>query len=128
MSDSQNTMILNRGEPDDYVRLSAHPRAQRAIARWKAFGGLIGFVIGLWLGSRAGLPAWDTGVRALGGGIAGYVTVWIAAVQIWRQVALAEYRMAEKRRSEQRAVYRDALEELKRVKAEQRAEAAQQRS
>ena len=96
---SDETQISRaRGEPDDYVRLSAHPRAQRSIARAKAFGGLVGFLIGLWLGSRAGLPAWDTGVRALAGGIAGYVLVWVAAVQVWRQLVLAEYRRAEKRR------------------------------
>jgi hypothetical protein len=125
MSDIDKTAVLSRGEPDDYVRLSAHPRAQRAIARSKALGGLIGFLIGLWLGSRAGLPAWDTGVRALGGGIAGYVIIWIAAVQIWRQVAIAEYRHAAKRRSEQRAIERAALAEIRRQRAE-RAEAAQQ--
>jgi hypothetical protein len=118
MSEAENTKILRTDEPDDYVRLSAHPRAQRAIARSKALGGLIGFLIGLWMGSRAGLPAWDTGVRALTGGIAGYVVVWIAAVQIWRQVAIAEFRHAEQRRSEQRAVERAALAEIRRQRAE----------
>lgn len=107
-----------RGEPDDYVRLTAHPRAQSAIARSKALGGVIGFLIGFWLGSRAGLPAWDTGVRALGGGIAAYVIVWIAAVQIWRQLVVSEYRAAERRRQEQRAVERAALAEIRRQRAE----------
>jgi type VI protein secretion system component VasK len=125
MSDTDQTMLLKQGEPDDYVRLSAHPRAQRAIGRSKAFGGLIGFLIGLWMGSRAGLPAWDTGVRALASGIAGYVIVWIAAVQIWRQVAIAEYRHAEKQRTEQRAIERAALAEIRRQRAEA-AEAARQ--
>lgn len=106
-------------EPDDYVTLSKHPRAQRAIARSKALGGVIGFLVGFWLGARAGLPAWDTGVRALAGGIAAYVIVWLAAVQIWRQLAVAEYRAAERRRAEQRAVYRDAVKEFARVKAEE---------
>ena len=56
---------------------------------------MVGFVLGLWLGARAGLPAWDTGVRALPGGIAGWLIVWVAAVQIWKQLILAEYRVAE---------------------------------
>jgi hypothetical protein len=84
--------------PDDYVRLSAHPRAQRSIARAKSLGGLTGFLIGLYLASKAGLPAWDTGLRALVGGVTGYVLIWLAAVQLWRQIALAEYRAANKLR------------------------------
>lgn len=125
MSPAENTMAGGRGEPDDYVRLSAHPRAQRSIARSKALGGVAGFLIGFWLGSRAGLPAWDTGVRALGGGIAAYVIVWIAAVQMWRQIVIGEYRAAEHRRAEQRAIERAALAEIRRQRAE-RAEAARQ--
>ena len=125
MSEIDDTMMLRRDEPDDYVRLSAHPRARRAIARSKAIGGVVGFLIGFWLGSGAGLPAWDTGVRALGGGIAGYLIVWVAAVQIWRQLILAEYRMAQQGRREQRAVERAALEEIRRRRAAA-AEAARQ--
>jgi hypothetical protein len=83
-------------------------------------------VIGFWLGSRAGLPAWDTGVRALGGGIAAYVVVWIAAVQIWRQVVIAEYRHAEKRREEARELTRQYRAEIARQRAEQ-AQAARPR-
>lgn len=120
MSDRQNTAILGRGDPDEYVSLAAHPRAQRSIARSKALGGVIGFVIGLWLGSRAGLPAWDAGVRALAGGIAGYVLVWVAALQIWRQIVVGEYRAAEVRRAASRQYNRDLVVEL----ARQRAEAA----
>ena len=120
--DFGNTMLLRgeRGDPDDYVRLSAHPRAQRAVARAKALGGLIGFLIGLWLADRAGLPAWDAGVRALAGGIAGYVLLWVASVQICRQLVLAEYRAAETRRAEVRERRRQELE----ARAAARAEAA----
>jgi hypothetical protein len=122
MSDVENTMMLepSRDEPDDYVRISAHPRAQRAVARSKAMGGLIGFLIGLWLADRAGLPAWDAGVRALVGGIAGYVLMWLASVQIWRQIVIGEYRAAEKRRAESRELRRRELEQ----RAQARAEAA----
>jgi hypothetical protein len=125
MSDSDNTQILDRGTPDEYVRLDAHPRAQRSIARAKAIGGVIGFVIGLWLGSRAGLPAWDTGVRALAGGIAGWLIVWVAAVQIWKQLILAEYRLAETRRAQARETRQMYLDEIAKQRREQR-EAARQ--
>ena len=114
--------MVDRGEPDDYVRISAHPRAQRAVTRSKALGGVIGFVIGLWLADRAGLPAWDAGVRALAGGIAGYVLLWIASVQIWRQIIVGEYRAARKQRAEALERRRQEVQAM----AEARAEAARQ--
>ena len=121
----EKTAILTRGTPDHYVTLSEHPRAQRSIARAKAIGGVIGFVIGLWLGARAGLPSWDTGVRALAGGVAGWLLVWLAAVQIWKQLILAEYRVAEAKREQARKTRQMYLEELAKQRAEQR-EAARQ--
>jgi hypothetical protein len=119
MSDAQDTRILDRGDPDEFVRLEAHPRALRSIARAKAFGGLVGFVIGLYLGSRAGLPAWDTGARALAGGIAGWLLVWVAAVQIWKQLIVAEYRGAEKRREVARRERKMYVEEIAKQRREQ---------
>ena len=126
MSD-QNTQILAKGEPDEYVRLEAHPRAQRSIARAKAIGGVIGFAIGLWLGSRAGLPAWDTGVRALAGGIAGWLLVWVAAVQVWKQLIIGEYRAAEARRQQARKTRQMYIDEIAKQRRE-KAEAARQGS
>ena len=126
MSEIDDTQMIDRGEPDDYVRLDAHPRARRSIARAKAIGGVIGFLIGLWLGSRAGLPSWDTGVRALAGGIAGWLLVWVAAVQIWKQLIIGEYRAAERRREQARQTRQMYVEELAKQRREQR-EAAQPR-
>src|SRR3954454_19131470 len=122
MSETDNTQMIDRGEPDEYVRLDAHPRAQRSIARSKAIGGVIGFLIGLWLGSRAGLPAWDTGARALAGGIAGWLLVWVAAVQIWKQLIVGEYRAAEKAREQARKTRQMYLDEI----AKQRRERVQE--
>ena len=104
---------MRQSTPDDYVRLSAHPRAQRSIARAKSLGGLIGFLAGLYLASKAGLPAWDTGLRALVGGVTGYVLIWLAAVQLWRQIALAEYRAAEQVRRERIEEYNARMEQLR---------------
>jgi hypothetical protein len=104
--------------PDDYVRLSAHPRATRSIARAKSLGGLIGFLIGLYLASKAGLPAWDTGLRALVGGVTGYVLIWLAAVQLWRQIVLAEYRAAAKVRRQRVAEYNARMNQLREERAE----------
>lgn len=126
MSDIDNTRMIHQGDPDDFVRLEAHPRAVRSIARAKAIGGVVGFVIGFWLGSRAGLPAWDTGMRALAGGIAGWLLVWVAAVQIWKQLIIAEYRAAEAKRQEARRLRKMYVDELAKQRAEQR-EAARAR-
>ena len=126
MSQTDNTQIIDRGDPDEYVRLDAHPRAQRAIAKAKAIGGVVGFVVGLWLGSRAGLPSWDTGVRALAGGIAGWLIVWVAAVQIWKQLIIAEFRAAEQKREQARKTRQMYVDEIAKQRREQR-EAAQQR-
>ena len=120
MSELDNTQMLDRGDPDDFVRLEAHPRAKRSIARAKAFGGVVGFVLGLWLGAQAGLPAWDTGVRALAGGIAGWLIVWVAAVQIWKQLILAEYRAAEAKREQARKTRQMYVDELAKQRREQR--------
>ena len=120
MSEIDDTQMIDRGDPDEYVRLDAHPRAQRSIARAKAIGGVIGFLIGLWLGSRAGLPSWDTGVRALAGGIAGWLLVWVAAVQIWKQLIIAEYRAAERKREQARQTRQMYVEELAKQRREQR--------
>jgi uncharacterized membrane protein len=125
MSDFDSTQMIDRGEPDDYVRLDAHPRAQRSIARAKAIGGVVGFLVGLWLGSRAGLPSWDTGVRALAGGIAGWLIVWVAAVQIWKQLVIAEFRAAEQQREQARKTRQMYADEIAKQRREQR-EAAQQ--
>ena len=103
---------MRAATPDDYVRLSAHPRAQRSIARAKSFGGLIGFLTGLYLASKAGLPAWDTGLRALVGGVTGYVLIWLAAVQLWRQIALAEYRAAHKLRVQRITEHNEQVRQL----------------
>jgi hypothetical protein len=125
MSETDNTQVIDRGEPDEYVRLDAHPRAQRAIGRAKAIGGVIGFLVGLWLGSKAGLPSWDTGVRALAGGVAGWLIVWVAAVQIWKQLIIGEFRAAEQKRAQARKTRQLYVEELAKQRREQR-EAAQQ--
>ena len=120
MSQADKTTVMNRPEPDHYVRLSAHPRAQRSIARTKAIGGLVGFLTGFWLASKAGLPSWDVGVRALAGGIAGYVLLWLFAVTFWRQYAMAEYRAAAKRRVARINAHNARMQEQRAEKEEAR--------
>jgi hypothetical protein len=97
--------------PDEYVRLSAHPRAQVAIKRAKAAGGLGGFALSFYIAQGAGVAAFETGVRSLAGGIAGYVLIWGAAIIVWRQIAVGEFKAAERRRAAARARKRQEMQE-----------------
>jgi hypothetical protein len=79
------------------IRLSRHPRATRDIRRAKGWGGLVAFVAVFWLGHRAGLATADAIVRALLGGVVGYVLAWAGAVAVWKHLALAEMEDAKRR-------------------------------
>jgi uncharacterized membrane protein YccC len=79
------------------LKLGDHARAQRSIARVKAWAGLAGLVLGLVLGRKAGLPLADTLARALLVGTVAYLVGWAGAVLVWRQVAAAELEVAKRR-------------------------------
>lgn len=69
--------------------LAAHPRAAHSVARAKAWGGLVGFVLGGYLSlSTHSLP--DAGLRALAAGVVCYVATWALAVFVWRRLVVAE--------------------------------------
>jgi NhaP-type Na+/H+ or K+/H+ antiporter len=82
---------------DREIKLTKHPRAQRQIGRLKSWGGLAGFVVAAWASHKNGAPFVDMAVRALLWGVISYVVVWALAVQVWRHVAIAEVRAAERR-------------------------------
>ena len=73
----------------DGPSLASHPRAARAIARAKAWGGLIGFVLGGYLSLPTDTLA-GAGLRALAAGVVGYVAVWAGAVFLWRRLVMLE--------------------------------------
>jgi hypothetical protein len=85
------------------ISVSAHPRAAYSIRRMKGFGGLLGMLLVAWLSWRAGALPVDVALRALVGGIVGYVACWTIAVQVWRHLVIAEARAAAKRIDERRA-------------------------
>jgi hypothetical protein len=85
------------------ISVSAHPRAAYSIRRMKGFGGLLGLLLVAWLSWRAGALPVDVALRALVGGIVGYVACWTIAVQVWRHLVIAEARAAAKRLQERRA-------------------------
>ena len=73
------------------------PSPVPAIRRTKGFGGLFGLVLVAWLSWRAGALPVDVALRALTGGIVGYVACWTIAVQVWRHLVIAEARAAAAR-------------------------------
>ena len=84
------------------IKLTAHPRAARHIRAAKGWGGLAGFgAVGI-LSLGAGVPEFEVGLRALAGGVAGYVVAWTGAVHVWRHLAIAELRAAQRRALERR--------------------------
>jgi hypothetical protein len=85
------------------VVLRNHPRARRQIGLAKSYAGLASFALAGWAAWHGGLRFVDVAERALLWGIAGYLLVWALAVYVWRHVAIAEVRAAERRWRESRA-------------------------
>ncbi|MEA2405867.1 MAG: hypothetical protein QOE08_2514 [Thermoleophilaceae bacterium] len=90
------------GKGEREIKLSQHPRAQSQIARLKAWGGLAGFGVAAWLSHQNGAPFLDMAIRAVMWGAISYVVMWALAVQVWRHLAVAEVRAAERRWVEHR--------------------------
>jgi hypothetical protein len=103
------------------VRLSEHPRARHQIRIAKAWAGVAGVVLAGYASWHGGAPFFDTALRALLWGIAAYVLVWFCAVQVWRQIAIAEVRAAEKmwrqRKAEAEQIMRERIAQAQAEKA-----------
>jgi hypothetical protein len=102
------------------IKLSGHPRAKHQIRVAKGWAGLAGSALAGYASWHSGAPFFDTVLRALLWGVAAYILVWFCAVQVWRQLAIAEVRAAEKmwreRRSEAELAARErAMAESARV-------------
>jgi len=78
----------------DGPSVAAHPRAVRAVARAKSWGGLVGFVLGGYLSLPTNTLA-GAGLRALVAGVVCYVAVWAGAVFVWRRLVLLEIKSRE---------------------------------
>jgi uncharacterized membrane protein YccC len=84
-------------------RLSEHPRAQGQIRTAKGWGGIAGFMLVAWISHKAGTATPDLMLRSILGGLIGWVLGWLLAVQVWRQLAVAEVRGRERAWHERRA-------------------------
>jgi hypothetical protein len=88
-----------KGEADDGAAgdapsVAAHPRAARAVARAKGWGGLLGFLIAGYTALSTNTFA-DAMLHALVAGVVCYVVVWAGAVFMWRRLVMLEVRNRE---------------------------------
>jgi hypothetical protein len=88
--------------PGEKIALDNHPRAKDSIARWKGIGGMAAFALVGFISLRANVPFFDSGLRALVGGVVGYAAAWFVAVQVWRHLAVAEIRRHHRQQLERR--------------------------
>jgi hypothetical protein len=107
------------------IRLSEHPRARHQIRLAKGWAGLAGCAFAGYASWHGGATFTDTVLRALLWGVAAYVLVWFCAVQVWRQVAIAEVRAAEKHWRQRKAEIEQAARE-RMAEAQARAQAEAQ--
>ncbi len=85
-----------RASGADGPSIAAHPRAARAVARAKSWGGLAGFVLGGYLSLPTNTLA-GAGLRALIAGVVCYVAVWAGAVFLWRRLVMLEIKSREQK-------------------------------
>ena len=76
------------------IRVGAHPRARWSIRRVRAQAGIAGFVVTLLLAHQAGVPAFETLMRALAGGMVAHFATWAFAIALWRRLIVAELEAA----------------------------------
>lgn len=72
------------GQPQDGVRLSAHPRAREHLALAKGWGGIISFLSAAAASYAAELPMTDLLLRALLAGIIGSMLAWGLTLAVWQ--------------------------------------------
>jgi hypothetical protein len=101
------------------IRLSDHPRAMRQIELARGWGGVGAFALVALLGYHAGVPTVSIGIRALLGGVAGYIVCWGAAVTVWRYLAVAEEGAARAAAEQRRSALLEEIERRRASLAEQ---------
>ena len=97
------------------IRIAEHPRAQRQIGLAKSYAGLGAFALAGYAAWQGGAPFLDVATRSLMWGVAAYVVVWALAVQVWRQLAIAEVRAAERRWTERKNAEEEQIRKLTKV-------------
>jgi hypothetical protein len=81
----------------------------------KSYAGLIAFAYSAYVTWHAGGNFVQTATRGVAWGVAAYVFVWALAVHVWRHLAVAEVRAAEKRWREERDAQQQQVRKLTQV-------------
>ncbi len=92
------------------IRLADHPRAMRQVELARGWGGIGCFCFVGFVSLNSGLVPLDAGLRALIGGVVGYVAGWGLAVLVWRHLALAEAAAARDAAEARRAALVEQIE------------------
>jgi hypothetical protein len=95
---------------DPKIAIDQYPRAKQSISRAKGIGGIGCFVVVGFISLRAGVPFFDSGLRALVAGVVGYSVAWFGAVQVWRQLAVAQIRRHQARELERRRRIQEGID------------------
>jgi hypothetical protein len=94
------------------VRVAEHPRARRQIALAKSYAGLAAFGFVAYSSWHGGAGFVDVSARALLWGMTAYVMVWALAVLVWRHLAVAEVRAAERHWRERKQAEEEQIRKL----------------
>jgi hypothetical protein len=97
------------------IAVANHPKAQHQINVMKSYAGLAAFGLAAYLAWKGGAEFVDVAGRALLWGVGVYVAVWAMAVQVWRQVAIAEVRAAERQWKDRKAAQEEQVEKLRKA-------------
>ena len=95
------------------VRIADHPRARRQINLAKSYAGLGAFGLVAYSAWQDSFAFVDVATRAMIWGVAIYVLVWAMGVLVWRHIAVAEVRAAERRWRERKQAEADQVAKLK---------------
>jgi uncharacterized membrane protein YccC len=83
--------------PPPMIGPAQHPQAAALIRRAKGWGGMIGFALTALASWAHGSVPVTTCVRALAGGLVGYLIAWAGAVSIGRSLMKAQGQLAIER-------------------------------
>ena len=97
------------------IAVANHPKASRQIAKLKSYAGLAAFAYSGYAAYQAGDQFADVALRAIIWGIAVYIAVWAAAVHVWRHIAIAEVRAAERSWKDRKAANDAQVEKLRKA-------------
>ena len=97
-----------KAKAQDVMSLGSHPVAGAHIRTAKGIGGLFGLLAVAWLTWSTGAALPTIGLRALVGGMVGYVIAWSLMLTVWRYIAVADINA---KRKEAEEAYRAYLEE-----------------